>query len=523
MKTAYDLVALATERVPDRIALVDDLTNRSLTFRQLLSAIEEVAGGFAARGIMPGAVVATALPNMFEHCIAVLALQRLGAVTALLNFRLTNEQLATLMRATNVCAAIVRKDYDLATAVVRALPAGAPVWTVGGAVGGASDFANCRSEARPPAPHVPDGADPAFMLYTSGTTGAPKAALIPHRATEPRITWISALAGVRPDTELHTLGAAPIFHAMGFYGPFMATLAYGGTFYTMSAFDPVEAVRIVDRHRITLLFAVPTMLQAIFNAANYRPERFRSIRHVITGGSPVMPPLWRQMASDWHAEIMHGYGTTELMCPLYSTTAVARPRTLQTAYGWRRRVVRLGGDDSELVPAGEVGELIFDMQNDCAFLGYHNAEQTNREKIRNGWYFSGDLALLSEDGTVNLVGRADDRIRSGAESIYPDEIETILSSHPDIREICVVGVPDPLWGERVVACVVGNTPIHDWRKLDAYCLASPLASFKRPRGYIFVSAIPRTATNKHDRKAVRDLIMRARNAGEEDEIWLYAA
>jgi acyl-CoA synthetase (AMP-forming)/AMP-acid ligase II len=522
MNTAYDLVALAAERVPDNLALVDDLTYRRVTYRELMQEIDAVATGFAARDIKPGTVVATALPNLWEHCIAVLALQRLGAVVALLNFRLNIQQLGRMIADAKATAALIRNDEQLAHVIAQSLPAGAPLWTIGGAAGPAEDFATCRSTTKPPEPHVPAPEDAAFMFYTSGTTGASKAAIIPHRATEPRITWISMLTSVRPDTDVRTLGAAPIFHAMGFFGPFMATLAYGGTFYIMSAFNPVEAVRLIDLHRITLVFAVPTMLQAIFNAPNYRPERCSSVRHAITGGSAVMPPLWRQLASDWPAQIMHGFGTTEMMCPLYSINPVERPRTVHKAYGWRVRVVAPGGDPDDIVKPGEVGEMILDMRNKCAFLGYDNAAETNAAKIRGGWYFTGDLALLNEDGSLDLFGRADDRIRSGAESIYPDEIESVLASHPEVKEICVVGVPDRLWGERVVACVIANE-IKDWRRLDAHCLVSSLASFKRPRGYIFVPSIPRTATNKHDRKAVRDLIMNSRNANEEDEIWLFAA
>ena len=192
MKTAYDLVWIAGERTPDHLALVDDRTDRKLTYRQLLAEVDTVADGLVARGVKGGSRIATILPNFFEHCVVLLAMQRLAAVPALMNARLQPAELAKLVVQSEIDGAIIRKDEALAQAIADALPAGAMLLSVDGAIGPAQDFAACRGD--PSELHAvprPDPETTAFIFYTSGTTGLPKGVVITHRTSEHRIVWIS--------------------------------------------------------------------------------------------------------------------------------------------------------------------------------------------------------------------------------------------------------------------------------------------------------------------------------------------
>lgn len=508
MQTAYDLVWLAAERTPEQLALVDDRTERKLTFKELITEVETVAAGLAERGVGRGTRVATALPNLFEHCILLLALQRLAAVPALLNFRLQPPELAKLVQQGEIAAAVVRDD----AAVTSSLPKMNFLLTAGGKGEAAPDISTCRGDPKklPPRPQpAPD--DAAFVFYTSGTTGLPKGAVISHRTTEHRLVFLSAHGGLRAGTHNRALGMVPLSHAIGFYCVFLATLAYGGTYYVMSAFNPVAALDLIERHGITYLFAVPTLFQAMISVPPYKPERMRSLELVLFGGAPIQPELLERIAREWPAKFRHIYGTTEIMSPLHFPEPVGQSIRLRANYGSRIRVVQHGGGPEDAVKPGEAGELIVDANADVTFSGYLNRPDATAEKLREGWYFTGDVCVLRADGDVELVGRIDDVIRSGGESVYPEEVEAVLATHPAVREACVIGIPDAKWGEMVVACVVLAKPV-GLEEFEEHFKASTLARFKRPRAYQRMEALPRNAANKLLRKDLKAAAVKARDA-----------
>ncbi len=511
MQTAYDLVWLAGERTPHQLALVDDRTDRTLTYQELLREIDVLAAGLAERGVKRGTRIATALPNLFEHCILLLALQRLAAVPALLNFRLQSAEVAKLIQQGEIVGAVIRDDPATAQAVSSIFKPENLLLTAGGKGEAAPDISICRGDPAklPPRPK-PEREDPAFIFYTSGTTGLPKGALIPHRAIEHRLVFLSTQGGLRHGTHNRALGMVPLSHAIGFYCVFLATLAYSGTYYVMSAFNPVAALDLIERHRITYLFAVPTLYQAMVSAPAYKPERMASLELVLYGGAPIQPELLERIAREWPATIRHIYGTTEIMAPLHFPEPVGQPIRLRTNYGSRIRVVKQGGGPHDGVQPGETGELIVDASADVTFSGYLNRPDADAEKLREGWYFTGDVCVLREDGDVELVGRLDDVIRSGGESVYPEEVESILATHASVREGCVIGVPDPAWGEMVVACVVFAQPDAKCEALDQHFKSSTLARFKRPRAYVRLDALPRNSANKVLRRELREAALKAR-------------
>lgn len=520
MHTAYDVLKLASRRAPERLALVDDLSPRKFTYAELIAELEAIAAGLAARGVKSGMRIATVLNNCLEHALVLMALQRLGAVPALLNFRLTPPDIAKLIQHGGLQGAVIHANADLAAAVKAALPGGALLLSVGGAAPGATEFAACRGDAKalPPVPKpAPD--DPGFIFYTSGTTGLPKGALIPHRAAEPRVLWIATQAGLRHGGHNRALAFMPMSHCIGFYGIVLCTWAMDGTVYLQTQFNPADAVKRIEANRITYLFAVPTLLHAMTQAPNYQPEAMRSLRLVNFGGGAMPPELFDHMKAKWpDCTLRHIYGTTETMCSGYNPEPErAALATLGPGYYTVTRVVKLGGGPEDEVPEGEEGELIAEAGVDTVFLGYLNRPDATAEKIRGGWYFTGDVVRREAGGMWTLMGRVDDMIRSGGENIHPEEIEEALKAHPGLAESSAIALPDPRWGQIAVACIVKKDAAADGAALaaafDAHCRASTLAAFKRPRAYFFVDTLPRNAAAKVLRRILRDQAIKARDAG----------
>ena len=515
MQTAFDLVWLSAERTPDRTAIVDDEQARSLTYRALIEEVETVAAGLAARGVGARSRVATVLPGSFDHCIVLLALQRLGAVPMLLNHRLKAEEIVALLADGGAEAAVIGPDPALAAAAAARLPDGAPILAAGGAAVTAEDYGACRGErSRLAPPPRPGREDPAFVFYTSGTTGLPKGVVLAHRTTEHRILWLSTQAGLRHGAHNRTLGFMPLSHAIGFYGVFLVTLAFGGTYYAMTRFDPARAVEMTERHAITYMFAVPTLYHAMTRAPGYAPGRMRSLELVLFGGGTIDPALIRHIDETWPAAIRHIYGTTETMCSLYNPNPVDRPASLRPGFYSRTRAVRIGGGPQEAVGPGEEGELIIDASADATFSGYLGRPDATAEKLREGWYYSGDIVEVEPGGDLTLRGRVDDMIRSGGENIHPEEVESVLAAHPGVADCCVIGLPDAQWGQAAIACVVAAGEAPEAGGLDAHCRASALAGFKRPKGYLFLDGLPRNAANKVLRRELRGIAGEAMDGGD---------
>ena len=513
MHTTYDLVWYAAERTPDHLAIVDDRTDRRLTYAQMMGEVDIIAAGLADRGIKPGARFATVLPNFFEHCLIILALTRLGAVPALVNARLTAAEVAQLVADGAFAGAIILPNPDLAQAVAAVLPKGVPLLSVG-PVEGAEDFTECRGDGSALAPFVaPAPEDPAYIFYTSGTTGLPKGVEISQRTTEGRITWISPMGGLRIGTHTRILGLAPISHCIGYYGNFLAALAYSGTFYVMSQFDPARAVEMIAEHKITFLFTVPTFFTGMVQAPNYDPAKMSSLELVLFGGASIPPAMLERLDREWPATFRHIFGTTETMCSLYNPTPVGQSNRLRAGFYSRIRVVQYGGGVDAIVAVGEEGELLVDANADTIFDGYLNRAEATAEKMHDGWYYTGDVFRRLEGGDIELVGRVDDVIRSGGENIHPDDVEPIVRSHPGVGEVSVVGIKDDYWGEMTVACVVASDAAVTAADLDAHCKASSLSPYKRPRGYVFIEELPRNAANKVLRRVLKETAGKARAEG----------
>ena len=504
MQTVHDLVRLAAERTPNHIAIVDDRIDRQTTYAEMIDGIDAVAAGLRDIGIDRGQFVATVLPNLFEHAIILLALQRLGAIPALINPRLKPDEVAQLISDGRLTAAIILANADMIQAVAPVLPPAVPVVTIGGGLAASIDFDTCRGDPSglgPVPAHCPD--DVAFVFYTSGTTGLPKGVMVPHRAADSRVLYVATQCGLRHGSHNRAIGLMPLFHVVGFYSCLVATLAFNGTYYVCSAFDPAAVVDAVDKHKISFLYGAPTHFHALLGSANFSPERVASVETLVYAGAMMPGPLLDRVGESFSARITNIYGTTEVMNALYMTDPVGHPNLYRPGFYSNVRIGRIGGGIDEHLGVGEEGELLVDATADASFTGYLNRPDATAEKVENGWYRTGDVGVLRGDGDIELRGRVDDMIVTGAENVHPDEVEAILLLHPCVRDVAVIGIPDERWGERVVAFIVPDDNAPADADLDAYCRSSTLANYKRPREYVTIEDIPRNAANKVLRRELK--------------------
>ena len=391
------------------------------------------------------------------------------------------------------------------------LPAGAPLLAAGGAAGPAEDLAACRGarESAPPYPAL-DPEAPSMLFYTSGTTGLPKGVLLAHRTHEPRVTWLPTQVGFRGGTHLRSLAIAPLSHAIGYHGIFLSTLAFSGTFHALSPLEPSHALDVIERHAINYLFTLPTILQALVDAPTYSPARMSRSRPC-TGAARRSTP---RSTIACGASGRPSWGTSTAPPRPCARCATRSPRdhpdVLLQAYGSRVRIADLADFDRTVAPGAE-GELLIDATTDAIFSGYLDRPDATAEKLRAGWYLTGDGAVELPDGSVRLLGRVDDMIRSGGEYIQPEEVETVLRSHPAVRDVAVVGVTDSKWGQVAIACVAGDAGAAPALDLDRLCRESRVANFKRPRGYVYLEALPWSPAGQAPApRAARDRHARAR-------------
>jgi 2-furoate---CoA ligase len=362
--------------------------------------------------------------------------------------------------------------------------------------------------ARVTAPPRPGESDLSLILYTSGTTGRPKGVPRTHRNH-----YAGALAHVIQcgyEWGERTLGVMPLYHTMGIHA-LTSVAAVNGCFVCERAWSPAEALRLIAAERVTALYLIPTLFYDLVHAPELAHTDVSSVRKLAFAGAPMLAPLTEACVKAFQPRVfVNHYGSTEIYTFSVRPDVHLKPgcagrpgihSTLRVVTASAER--RVGPD--ETVPGGEKGEIIARLDSDEAFAGYWNRPDADAKALRVGWYFTGDMGWIDDEGELHVAGRVDDMIISGGENIHPVEIEEVLARHPQVRDVAVVGEPDERWGERVVAFVVATTPTLTAEALDRYCRQSAdLANFKRPRRVVFVDAIPKTASGKILRRLLRD-------------------
>jgi 2-furoate---CoA ligase len=299
----------------------------------------------------------------------------------------------------------------------------------------------------------------------------------------------------------------PLYHTMGDHS-LIAMSLIGGSYVCQPDWDPVAALRLIERERITSLYLAPTLFHDLVTHPALAGHDLSSVETIGYAGASMTGALVERCTTVFRPRVfVNHYGSTEIYTFSIDRDQAAKPGCAgRPALNARLRLVRPVPDarpEDEVGP-GEEGQIICELGSDEAFEGYWNRPDADARAIREGWYFTGDLGRLDEDGDLWIVGRVDDMIVSGGENIHPLEVEEVLARAPGVNEVAVVGVPDDRWGQRVVACVVADEGVSA-ESLDAHCLGSQsLARFKRPREYRFVDSLPKSPSGKILRRMLRE-------------------
>lgn len=495
--------AAQCRRNPDAVALVDGDGGTRLTYRQLDDRVARVAGALRADGVRPGDRVGLLSTNHPDMLVVIFAVAAVGAVCVPANFRLTADELAYVFGDSGAEVLVVSADLDALGADVAGRDALAIRRTI--VVAGDPSAPGSLDVFIDDAPRL-DGAVPAgpsglaLIMYTSGTTGHPKGAMLTHG----NIMWnaidmLSAGEGL-----LHTdvtLSVAPLFH-IGALGIFTLPLLYlGGTVVTVSRFDPALTAELMTRERVTVQFLVPAMWNMLARSGALDGFDDARIRWVLSGGAPCPLPVIRYYA-DRGWPFLEGFGLTETSptCTVMDTPAVAT-KAGSVGRALRHVECRVVDDEGRPVPDGEAGELTVRGPN--VFSGYWRLPEATAAALVDGWFHTGDVAVRDAEGYVTIVDRKKDMVITGGENVYPVEVERVLTQMPGVADAAVVGVPDERWGERVTAVVVPAPGVTlTAEQVIAFC-RERLAAYKCPRAVETVEEIPRNATGKILKRTLR--------------------
>jgi 2-furoate---CoA ligase len=348
-------------------------------------------------------------------------------------------------------------------------------------------------------PVVPCEDDISVMLYTSGTTGKPKGVPRTHRAEHHAALAHLIQTGHAPGEV--TLGVMPLFHTMGLRSLLASVLA-AGTWVPQATFDAEQTLDLITAEQISALYLVPTIYWSLMQTG--RLDEATSLRKLAYAGAAMTPFLAQKLTEALAPErFVNHFGSTEIYTFTIGPDGAAKPGCAGRAGVFSRvRLVDPQPDASpdQIVAAGEQGQVAVSMQSPEAFTGYWHRPDADQKAIRDGWYFTGDLATADEDGDLWVAGRVDDMINSGGENIYPEEIENALAASPDLNEVIVVGTPHDKWGHAVTAFVVsaaGDTPDETLAKVGRFAREeSGLPSMKRPKRIVVVDQIPKSAVGK---------------------------
>jgi fatty-acyl-CoA synthase len=497
-------------RFPDRPGFV--WGERHWTWRELDASASALAAALAGRGIAQGDRILVHSKNNAEMFVSMFAAFRLGAVWVPTNFRLMPDEVAYLATASGAKAFLCHADFpEHAAGVAQAGEALAFTWSFGEAgFGETSVGAAIAAHAGTAFPDARvDYHDPCWFFFTSGTTGRSKAAVLTHGQMAFVIT--NHLADLMPGTteDDASLVVAPLSHGAGVHQLVQTARAVPTILLQSERFDIDEAYRLIERYRVTNMFTVPTILKMMVEHPAADRYDHSSLRYVIYAGAPMYREDQKAALRKLGPVIVQYFGLGEVtgnitVLPPAQHTLEDGPDARIGTCGFERTgmQVQIQDDEGREVASGQTGEIC--VIGPAVFAGYYENPEANAKAFRDGWFRTGDLGHMDEQGFVYITGRASDMYISGGSNIYPREIEEKILTHPAIAEVAVVGVPDPRWGESGIAVCVAREGESVTEDEIAAFLMPKIARYKMPKRFVFWEALPKSGYGKIPKRMVRD-------------------
>ena len=501
-----DISRKRAQITPDKTAILFE--DQPIPYRELNEGVNRCAHLLQKKGLRKGDRLAVVLLNCVEFLEAYFASAKLGVIFVPLNWRLAAPELEYQLKD---CGARMLLFHDSFHGIVGSIRRNLPVdsgkffflksgsptlpgFSPPACPDWAEDF-NALVKEMPADEPIPDAPveleDPLAILYTSGVTGNPKGAILSHQQTFFKNFQIAVYMGAGPEDVL--VAQIPLFHSAGLFIVSTPALAGGMTLVMRRGFDPNEFARDIERYRGTVIFAMTTMWRMILETGRLDEIDVSTVRCVVGGGERTPPKLFEELAQRG-LHMQQGFGQTENSAmTLLPKEDIFRKMGSIGKPGFFTDIWIAGPDGSKL-PPGEIGEIM--ARGPTVMTGYWNMPQVTAKTLVDGVLRTGDLGYVDEEGYYYIVDRAKDMYRSGAENVYPAEVEKILAGHPKISNVAIIGVPDEKWGESGMAFVVPapGQALTEGEILEY--LKDKIARFKHPKHFRFVSDLPLTATMK---------------------------
>ena len=494
---------------PDHPALL--VGGRETTWRQLDERSNQVAHALRDAGVQQGDRVAFIDKNSAEYFETLYACAKIGAVQVAVNWRLAPPEMAFIVNDSRVGVLVVHTDFaEHLKAMKPELEHTRTIVVIGGDGGEDTDYEEWVSGRSTEDPGVKSSLDDvAMQLYTSGTTGLPKGAML----TNDNLAVLTR--GVTEEWSLDAssvnLVAMPLFH-IGGSGWALAGMHFGCTSLIVRELaDPAKLLEDFEEKGVTNAFLVPAVLQVLSGVPGAADREYRDLRSIVYGASPITDEVLKKAMQTFKCDFIQVYGLTEttgaitMLAPEDHDPGGERSHLLRSAgkpFDWIEFKV-VGADSDEELPRGEVGELL--TKSSQNFIGYWDREEQTEEVLTgDNWFHTGDAGYIDEDGYIFITDRIKDMIVSGGENVYPIEVENALANHPDVADVAVFGVPSEKWGETVKAAVVpaeGSSPTED--ELISFA-KERLAGYKCPTSVDFIEGLPRNPSGKILKKELRD-------------------
>ncbi len=490
--------------------------DEKFTYSQFVERVNRLSNALLDIGLKKGDTAAILHRNCHYYLEAYFATMQVGIVLCPLNYRLSPRELAFIFNDNGAKALIAEGHFS--DQVTKTLPQGSlqeVIWTGGESLEGLKGKGYedlCASVSpSPPSGFSLDEDGVIQLYYTSGTTGRQKGVMLSHRNVYTHaLSTIAELHLTDEDVWIH---AAPMFHLADAWATWAITWV-GATHTFVKEFNARDVLETIQRERVTISNMIPMMLNILVNYPDVNKYDLSSLRVILSGGAPIAPEVVRKIMETFRCDYIQTYGMTETSP--YLTMSILKdhlkqlPEDEQFKYkaatgravmGISLRVVNEKGEEVKH-DGKEVGEIV--VKGDAVTRGYWGLPEETEKVIKKGWLYTGDLAVIDEEGYVNIVDRKKDMIVTGGENVYSTEVENVLYMHPAILEAAVIGIPDEKWGEAVKAVVVlkeGNKATEE--EIIAFCRTN-IAHYKAPKSVDFIGDLPKTGSGKIYKKGLRD-------------------
>ncbi|MEY2818943.1 MAG: hypothetical protein RL275_2406 [Chloroflexota bacterium] len=482
---------------PDKLAFIDAGKSPEwrLTFREANQRANKLANWLKLQGIGKGDRVAILAKDGYEHLDLFFACSKLGAVHTALNWRLHWQELLEIFQYTNPKILVFSDDFKEG---VSNLVSHFPLSTLhldGIGIQGSLPFEPTLQSASDFAVTCEDleAEDTAALIFTGGTTGLPKAAQVSHRM----IAWNTLNTVIHDVTHNDVyLNVFPMFHTGGLFVYTLPQVIFGGTTVLIRAFDPAQVLTLLEREKVTIFAAVPTMYQMLTTASNWDSANLSALRFCTSGGAPLPVPLVEKYTKEKGIRFKQGFGMTEFGPGIFALApedairkagSIGRPNFFVDA--------KIVDEQNQFLGPNEAGELV--LKGPSYSSGYFNNPEASQAAVdERGYFHTGDVAQYDDEGYFYIVDRKKDMFISGGENVYPAEIEKVLYQHPAVHMCAVIGLPDPKWGEVGKACVVlkPNQTVSGEELLKF--MTERLAKYKVPKSVALMDALPISAAGK---------------------------